>query len=511
MREGASLRQRSRSAAKWSFATEILVKLVSPISQMILARLLAPEAFGMVTTVHMVVSLADMFSDAGFQKYLVQHDFPTRSDLYRSANVAFWSNLTVSAALWGVIALNREAVAAFVGNPSLGVPMTVACASLPLTSFSSIQIAILHRDLDFKSLMPARLLSAVATFAITVTLALLGRGYWSLIWGTLGGNVMSAILLTALSPWKPGVFYSFDRLYRMLSFSGWTLLETFAIWLTTWSGSFVVGNILGSADLGLYRTPVTFVNGCFNIVTNATTPILFSSLSKLQFKREEFIDYLLKFQFVVGVFLLPLSAGIFVFRAPLVHYVLGDQWTRSTLMFGLFGLLQGPMILMSNYSSEAYRALGRPRVSLLVQCVYMCFMIPSLVVASHQGYDTVVVVDALCRTAFLALNQVLACYVVGYRLRRVGANLWQPLACSLGMGAFGYLVHELLGDGAPGVVASVLACATAYLLACLMVPRMRNVVLGLLRRSGRMPLGIGSSGAARGAVREGPPGWSPGP
>ena len=227
------MQERSKGAAKWSLITEILVKIISPISQLILARLLVPEAFGMVTTVTMVVNFADMFSDAGFQKYLVQHEFKNKRDLHNNANVAFWTNFFVSIVLWICIAFFNDPIAAFVGNPSLGVPLMVACLSLPLTSFSSIQMALFHRSLDFKSLMPVRLVSSLLTFATTLVLAFLEYSYWSLIVGTLVGNVINAIALTVKSEWKPHPFYSVALLKAMFSFSSWTLLESFTIWLST--------------------------------------------------------------------------------------------------------------------------------------------------------------------------------------------------------------------------------------------------------------------------------------
>ena len=61
-------------ATKWSSLTEIAAKLVSPISTMVLARLLAPDAFGILVTATMVISFAEIFTDAGFQKYLIQHN-----------------------------------------------------------------------------------------------------------------------------------------------------------------------------------------------------------------------------------------------------------------------------------------------------------------------------------------------------------------------------------------------------------------------------------------------------
>ena len=63
------------NATKWSAITEILSKIVTPISNMLLARILAPEAFGIVATITMITSFADVFTDAGFQKYIIQHQF----------------------------------------------------------------------------------------------------------------------------------------------------------------------------------------------------------------------------------------------------------------------------------------------------------------------------------------------------------------------------------------------------------------------------------------------------
>lgn len=77
------------NAAKWSVVTEVAAKLVTPISNMILARLLTPEAFGVVATATMVFSFADMFTDSGFQKYLVQHEFENNEERNKATNVAF--------------------------------------------------------------------------------------------------------------------------------------------------------------------------------------------------------------------------------------------------------------------------------------------------------------------------------------------------------------------------------------------------------------------------------------
>ena len=63
------------NATKWSTISEILAKLIAPLTNMLLARLLSPEAFGVVASITMGVNFADLLSDSGFQKYLIQHEF----------------------------------------------------------------------------------------------------------------------------------------------------------------------------------------------------------------------------------------------------------------------------------------------------------------------------------------------------------------------------------------------------------------------------------------------------
>ena len=85
----ANINKKVGQATKWSSITEIIAKLISPITNMILARLLVPEAFGVVATITMVISFAEIFTDAGFQKYIIQHEFLDDEALNNSTNVAF--------------------------------------------------------------------------------------------------------------------------------------------------------------------------------------------------------------------------------------------------------------------------------------------------------------------------------------------------------------------------------------------------------------------------------------
>ncbi|HEM5203509.1 TPA: oligosaccharide flippase family protein, partial [Streptococcus suis] len=96
----SSFHKQVGNALKWSSLAEIVAKLITPLSNTILARLLTPEHFGVIATITMIISFADIFSDSGFQKYLVQHEFESEYELDKAANVAFSSNFLISIFLW---------------------------------------------------------------------------------------------------------------------------------------------------------------------------------------------------------------------------------------------------------------------------------------------------------------------------------------------------------------------------------------------------------------------------
>lgn len=477
-----NLNKRAASATKWSLLTEIVVKLVTPITQLILARILAPEAFGVVATVTMVTSFADMFSDSGFQKYLVQHEFKDKEELFCNANVAFWTNVAVSLLLWLVISVFRDPLAAMVGNPGLGIVLMVACASLPMTSFSSIQLALFRRELDFKSLLPIRTVVALIPLAVTLPLALLGFDYWSLIIGTISGNLFNAIALTIKSPWKPCLFYSRAILKEMFAFSGWSLLEAIAIWLTSWAGTFVVGGLLNSYYLGLYKQPMTFVNSAFALVTNATTPILFSSLSKLKDSDEEFRAFFFKFQFSVGMFVLPLGVGIFFFRDFLTQLLLGDQWGEASIMLGAWGLSTGVIIVFGHYCSEVFRAKGKPKVSLLCQCLYMVVMVPTLYISASTGFIELVIANAVVRFVGAAIDQVALLRVAGISFAQVLKCLKSPLVASLVMGVTAYFFVLFAGSSWSLNIIGIVACVFVYAAVSMAFPDSRRFLMKAVNR-----------------------------
>lgn len=405
MSEG--LKSKIKVATKWSAITEIIVRLLVPVVNMVLARLLTPEAFGIVTTLTMIITFAEIFTDAGFQKYLIQHDFVDEQDREESTNVAFWSNLLMSLLIWGIIAIFSAPLAELVGNPGLGYVLIISCASIPLAAFSSIQIALYKRDFDFKTLFKVRILGILTPIIVTIPLALYFRSFWALVLGTLFQNIVNAVLLTLFSKWKPKLYYNFRKLSKMLSFTIWSMIEHISIWLTSYVDVFIVGTMLSQHYLGLYKTSSTIVGQIMGLVTAATTPILFSSLSRLQNNENEFKQMFFSFQKMVGILIIPMGVGIFCFKDLVTRLLLGNQWLEASGFIGLWGLTSSLTIVLSHYASEVYRAKGKPKLSVLAQVLHIIVLWPTVFISVKYGFEVLYISRALVRVELILVNLII--------------------------------------------------------------------------------------------------------
>lgn len=430
-------------ATKWSAITEIFAKIVSPITSMVLARLLTPEVFGVVATITMIVTFAEIFTDAGFQKYLIQHEFEDDIDREQSTTVAFWNNFILSIFLWSIIALFSEQLAVIVGNPGLGNVISIACISIPIASFSSIQMALYKRDLDFKTLFKVRLAGIIVPIVVTIPLALWLRSYWALVIGTIVTNLVNAIILTVYSKWKPRFYYSWIKFKEMFSFSSWSMIESVSIWLTGYIDIFIIGKYLSEYYLGIYKTSMTTVGQIITLITAATTPILFSSLSRLQNDRQEFESMFFKFQKTVGLLVIPLSIGIFCFRDLVTEILLGSQWGEASNFIGLWALTSGITIVLSHYSSEVYRSMGHPKLSVLAQVLHIIVLCPAMLIAVNYDWDVVYITRALVRLELVLVNLLLMQYVVKISSLKLIKNVVPSFLVSILMGCLATLLLNI--------------------------------------------------------------------
>lgn len=374
------IKHRSIRAVKWSALGEWLIRTIQPLILLVLAKLLSPADFGVVGVATIIIGIAQIFQEFGASKMLIQ----TSENVDIHANNAFWINTAVALAIYSLIFVFAGPIAAFFQSPASAPVLRVLGAQILLSGFMSVQAAVLQRAVRFKELFLVRLLPALLTGAISVTLAFRGHGVWALVWGTLAGSVMQVLLYWRASEWRPRLHFDRKEFRRMFKFSRWVMMEAVLAWLISWGDSIALGHFLGPEALGLYRMGSVVIAYLSNILFTPLVPIAFSLLSRLQSDRKVFLDSFGKLVRLVSLVTIPLGAGIFMLAEPATLAVLGPKWAGAGIVVKLMGVRMAVGWLVG-LNSTAFTAAGRPDVNVKTLVIATSVALPVYFFAAPHG------------------------------------------------------------------------------------------------------------------------------
>ncbi len=470
-------------ATKWSMLAEIVAKLVAPIVNIILARLLDPTAYGVVASITIITSFADIFTDAGFQKYVIQKEYKNDEKLNNDSNVAFTSNFTLSLLIFLSIVLFRKPLSKAVGCPDATNALVVASISILCTSFSSIIIARFRRNLNFRPLFYVRAASSFIPLLVTVPLAFALHSYWALVLGTVVQQLFIAIVLFCKSKYKPHFRFCFLEMKQMISFSLWNLLETLSIWFTGQASVFIVANVLNVYYLGLYRTGMATINSYMAIFTSAIAPVLFSALSRNQNDEDKFKNTVCIFQKMLALFIIPMGAGVFLYRNFVVKILLGSQWLEIANFMGLWAVISSITIVISNVACEIYRSKGLPKISFFLQISYLIFYIPAIYFSARVDFKTLCLVSCFIRLLPVVLDIVVLNLVFKIDTITVVSNVWYYVIATAIMSICGIIMQRYSQNTGWNII-SIIICIIVYFLFVLINPKTRKHMVELKKIKG---------------------------
>ncbi len=483
----SNLHTKISTAAKWSAIGEVMAKLITPISTVVLARLLTPEAFGVIATISMVISFAEIFMDAGFQRYIIQREYNSDQEKFRCADVAFWTNLTLGVVLWGVIFIFKDKLANLVGNPGLGIVLAIAAISIPISSITSIQMAIFKHSLDFKSLFYRRIATVIVPLAITIPLAFYLRSYWALVIGTLVSNIITAIILTIFSPWRPSLFYDFTILRGMVGYSSWTFIDAILVWATSYAEIFFIGILLNEYYLGLYKTSMTTVGQFVSLISSIILPVLMPALARTQNDYAEMRFIILKLQKYAGLILLPIGALIWGFNEQITSILLGEKWAPAAKFIGIWAIAEVVMLLFSRFCSNIYPAIGKPRVSVTVQILHLIVLIPSVYIAATISFEALYLTRTIIRLQLLIINWWFAHKLIGVSVPQTIYNVAPSILMSIFIGIIAFLLTRVSSNNLMILVWGPLCCLI-YVIGLFSIPSERKYIKHLKSLLLKFPL-----------------------
>ncbi len=365
---------------KWSALTEVVARAVSPLTFVILARILTPQDFGVLAIAQIAISFCYLFWDAGLQKALIQ----TREPLEKAANVVFWINLALCVVIYAVLFATAPFLAVFFNSPAACAVLQVLGLRIIIGALSTVQQGLFLRDLDFKLFFWARLATAAIPALVSIPLAYLGYGVWALVVSSLVGAFINLVILWVRSPWRPQFCFDTGIARKMANFGSWIVLDSLVGWFISQGDAVVVGRFLGIRDLGLYRTGRNIIDILFGLTLNPIYPILYPAFSALHGDKEALRSFLHKTNRLIMALTLPIGTGIMCVASPLVAVVLGEKWQGIEVVLSIMSLQMALSWLVGS-NPEIYRAVGRPDVQTKIGLISVPLYLLVYLIAAPLG------------------------------------------------------------------------------------------------------------------------------
>lgn len=309
----------------WSFAEKISAQLVSFVVSIVLARVLMPEEFGLISMMLVFIVLAEVFVNSGFSSALIQNKDADDTDFSTIFYMSFACSLGVYALLFSL----AQPISQFYEQSALVVLIQVFALKIPIASFNAIQRAYVARNMLFRRLFYSALIGTIASGAIGIAMAMSGWGVWSLVAQNILLTIFDSIVLLITVPWRPKRLFSFERGLRMMKY-GWKVL------LADFSGNFfgqlrnlAIGKVYTSADLAFYDRGNQIPQIVGNNIGNAVSSVLFPVMSNCGDDLDTVKNLCRRSMKTMSYVISPLMFGIAACGPALVLLLYSDKWSGS--------------------------------------------------------------------------------------------------------------------------------------------------------------------------------------
>lgn len=323
-------------------ALTITIQLTSTV---VLARLLSPEDYGVIAMVMAVTAFAGLFREMGLSTAAIQKKDLTRG---QQSNL-FWLNVVMGCVLTLLVAVGSPLVAQFYNKPELVSVTTVLSFNFLICSLATQHNAMLVRNMQFGRKSVATISGALVTLVVAVVLALQGRGYWALVWGTLVGSVITTVLTLALAPFHPSRPSRGQGIREMLGFGANVTAFNFVNYFHRNLDTILVGRYWGAESLGYYSRAYQLLMFPITAIREPINSVAFPAMSQLQNKPEEFRQYYRGLTLLLSHMTMPLVAFLLLYSELIVELTLGKQWLAAAPIFSVLAItafIQTPYTLV---------------------------------------------------------------------------------------------------------------------------------------------------------------------
>ena len=390
------------------------------VRNVILAKILAPDAFGVMATIMASVSVIEALMEVGLKQSIIQHKSGAEEDYL---NIVWWLSALRALAMYAVAYVAAPLIGEYVGRPEMATLLRTGFLVILFNGFVSTRFYVLEKEIRFfKSVLISQGAGLIGILA-SLLLAFVLRDVWAL----LSGYLLEAFLRFALSfafyPTKIRFTVNRSHLADVLTFSRRIFGLPILMMLFTNAQVFIIGRLTSLKVLGMYALAYDIADMPNRVLTKVN-PLILSAFSIMQDEKDRLRESVLKTTEILMMLTLPLVAAFALFARPILSVVYEPHYGSVAVAFAVLCLFI-PFQMCSHVIMNLFMAIGEPNLhrtaSLIRTTLFLVLIYPA---TKHIGIAgaamaTVMAIAALLVTQLMYLRKVLSIGLADYCARWV--------------------------------------------------------------------------------------------
>jgi teichuronic acid exporter len=438
------MREKSMRSGAAVMITSLTSHGLRAVSVIVLARLLDPNDFGIVSLAAVLIGATELFSGIGMQSAIIASKEKGEEAAYHGMCVSLLSGTCFTLLLLGL----APQIAAWFGRAELTGVIRWMSVLILLQTISMVPHGIMMKSMEFRKLVIPNTLAPAGSMVVSIGMAYAGYGFWSLVGGQIAGGAVHLGALLVVCPnldWMKPRKWSRSVAGELVRF-GVTNMGTGVVRYVYNQGDYVVvGKALGTTALGFYTQAYNLANLPVNTVSSVANTVLFPAYAKIRDDSKRLAGAFLDSFGMVSALSVPMAIGLLILAPDFVIVLLGEKWRSSIPVLQAFSILSF-LRPLSGTTSPLFLAINRPGYNLrtaIIQCISMFGLILLLLRWGITGVGLAV------STAFF-VGIIYNLYLVVCRtglpigIRALAFRLWPVLGASMVMACGVVGLREIL-------------------------------------------------------------------
>lgn len=434
-----NLKTKTITSMLWTATQRFGTLILAFVSNLVLAHYLSPDDFGVVGMLSIFISLAETITDSGLGQALIQKKNTTDTDY----STVFWSNLILSSILYIILFFSAPFIARFYHMDILTKILRIKAVIIILQGLRLIQTTLLQKQLNFKKISIIYLTASSISTVISIILAILGWGLWSLVVKTLVDISIRTLLFWIFAKWRPKFEFSIPAFKELFSFGFVMLVTSLIITLYGEGQGLIIGKAFSAATLGYYTQAAKLQDIPSNAISQIVNQVTYPVFSKLNDNNEKMKKGLKKIVVGISYISFPIMVFFIVCANPIFNLLFSSKWDQSIPYFRYLCVV-GIIDSVNMMNTNIIRATGKKGLYFKLQVIKRIIGIIIIIFSVHFGMTGLLIARIIIEYLFYVINAMATKKAINYKILEQTIDILPNFLLAIFSGLIIYFIMKVI-------------------------------------------------------------------